>query len=157
MDGISLFEVEAIAPKTKVKGYSFKALLLEYTLLKLKFEKFSDQSWYFKKGADHNRLRLKELESRLNSYFQNLESRSINDFVDLLIYFQSEMAVWGKKRGLFSFIEAARYRSLINNLEWIKEMVWLKTHFSHLKSIEDYMHNKSEFYKLMQIEDELTA
>lgn len=132
---VKLGNIENLLIRKKSK---IDQILNEYSSLLHKLSTPKNQSWYFKKGFDSHLERLSNLERE----FEVIRIRFNNSTLDSLIHQLNTNSVYiskYKKKKMVSFIQRIHYKSVMNQNEFIKEMISLKREIENLKPMDYYV------------------
>ena len=138
--------IRAIQQKER-KFSTLEQLILDYGILSKKLENTNNQSWYSEKGKDS---KVQKTEA-LNTEFEKIRKSfniPLNDLLEeknrLTKIRQTELS---KKR--INTISQIAISSTTNQLDYLTEMIALKSRFSELHKLDYYFENEEELLKLL--------
>jgi hypothetical protein len=125
-------------------------LVLDYLALKIKLENPEQQSWYFKKGIEGKAAELEKLKKRYNNLKDDFEQWSVDDILEEKIAAAADLNKFLKK-GYINSIEAVGVYSLQNRIRYYDMLLGLKSKFTQLLTLEEYMTREDALLDLMKI------
>ncbi|HZW76946.1 MAG TPA: hypothetical protein VFF21_01425 [Flavobacteriaceae bacterium] len=118
-------------------------LLLEFGRLKLKLENILDESWYTQKAGENLSSRLEEIALEYASIRKLFNRSSIDDLI-------SELAEAKRKQHKHEQMESGFIKITLTSenkrrIQFVNELIGLKSKTSRLDHLQFYMENPDEF------------
>ncbi len=132
-------------PKTHSQ---LETMVLEYGNLHQKMNDIEQQTWFFKKAEENNRLKLKDLKNQLENIRNEVNYTSINDLIESLNDYK-EKAKSIQIHFQPSFNKMLALASFNSSIIYIEEILSIKSRVDEMKEIEYYLENKESFIKLL--------
>ena len=133
-----MLTVEKIAQRliqNPASDTSILNLVKEYAQLKHKLENLDEQSWYFMKGIESNRKRLKKLESSYNSIRKDYNAKSLDDLRMLREKYKKDIKKILQCDHLSSLTRLA-LNSRISNVRRLNTYIAMKKHTQKLCTLD---------------------
>lgn len=122
-------------------------LLMEYAILKRKFEEPDGQSWYFKQGISSRKKRLSNLIKQFNAIKSTFNTTTIDTFLEK-INENNSVCLHYEKTGI-NTIQQIHYSKLKAENAFLHELIGLKSKMNQLKEIDHYLSHPEEFLTIM--------
>jgi len=132
----------------KPKTYSqLETIILEYGNLVQKMNNIEQQTWFFKKAEENNRLKLNDLKSQFEEIRATINSSSIDDLIEA-VSSENEKISNIKKMEMNSIIYIG-LASLNSRKAHIEELMEIKSRVDEMKELDYYLKNKDPLIKIL--------
>lgn len=130
---------------------SLANLILNYASLKQKIENTNEYSWYFKRGLDSNLKKLAALSADFERIRKLFNEANVDFFLQKIAENDAYLI---KLEGKYkSFSQRILYSWKISNIQFLKELIQLKSNVKTLKPIDYYLENPEVFLKTFDLEN----
>ena len=128
-------------------------LIIDYGILYSKLQNIERQSWYFKRGIDGNRKKLKlintdfeKIRNDVNNYTINKLIKEVNKEKEVERSFGSRKEYCNLTSRIFS---AWVHKAAINRIYYLTKLIQIKKEIGILESIDFYLVNYKNLIKLI--------
>ncbi len=123
-------------------------LVFEYATLKQKLDNPDKQSWYFLKGLDMHKQRLKFTGKRYEDIRTFFNQTTIDFLLEKVNNHQQQITEL--EQGYMNMLTRMRYQHLISEKKRFNELIQLKSRINKLQTIDYYQDNPEELLDIIQ-------
>ena len=124
------------------------SLVLSYLELKQKVDKPGGQSWYFNKGLEGSKIRLKIWEKRYEEIRNRFNNTTLDELIEEINEKENKMGIM-RQNGMGTCLLIA-YSSFRNTNRFLSELVGYKSKTDLLVSLKEFEQNPEQLILLME-------
>lgn len=132
----------------KTDDSSLIRIIVEYSSLKQKLDFPENQSWYFKQGIESSKKRLITLTQEYNNIRKTFNETTIDSLIETInenLTYKS-----GYERNGMNTLQQMHYSAIISKIQFLKELIRLKSKTELLVDIDYYLEYPDEFLKFIE-------
>ena len=125
------------------------SLLLSYGDLKSKMDNFSGQNWYFRKAEESNLKKLEDMRKDFDQFKRDFETLTVDELISRKKELETEINETIGNKSMSRTIKSIVVDIKSNNLNYIKELLSVKSKIDEIHAIDFYPENPDEILKLL--------